>query len=148
MILDKLLQFSSAQALTSTGTAASTNVIDLGVARNVGPSPGIRARASVNTTFTSGGAGTLQAVLQGSADNSTFYTLAAGEVFALAALVAGAVLLDVEVPSNMGANAPPRYLRMAYVIATAAMTGGAVDAQLSLDTENRYDYAPGVAINT
>lgn len=146
MILDKLLQFSSAQAPT-TGTTVSTNVIDLGVGRNIGVSPGIRARASVNTTFTSGGAGTLQAILQGSADNSTFYTMAASEVYALAALVQGAVLLDVEVPNNAGSRAPPRYLRMAYVIATADMTAGAIDAQLSLDTPGNHAYPAGINIS-
>jgi hypothetical protein len=148
MILDKLLQFSSAQAFTATGDTVSTNVVDLGVARNIGQHPGVRVIVSVNTTWTSGGASTLLVALQGSADNATFYDMLVSQTYALAALVQGARLLDVEVPYNAGANAPPRYLRIRYAIGTAVMTGGAIDANMALDTEGRHAYAAGVNIVT
>jgi hypothetical protein len=36
MIIDQLNQFSSAQAITAIGSTPSTNVVDLGVARDIG----------------------------------------------------------------------------------------------------------------
>ncbi len=39
MLLDNQNQFSTAQAVTSTGSTPSANTIDLGVARDVGGAP-------------------------------------------------------------------------------------------------------------
>lgn len=148
MILDKLLELSAAQALTSTGSTVSTNVIDLGAARDIGYPNGrrIAVHCAVNTTFTSGGAGTLQVQVQGSTDNSTFYTMAESMAYALAALVQGARLLSIDLPGPGAGQAVPRYLRINYVIGTAAMTAGKVDAYLVLDPQVNYAYPAGINI--
>ncbi len=147
MILDALLQFSVAQAPT-TGTTVSTNVIDLSVARDmgVGDDPGIKVLCRVCTAFTSGGAGTLQVLVRGSTDNSTFYTMAQSIAYALAALTVGAELININLPSPGAGQAVPRYLRLEYVIATADMTAGAINADLVLDRNATRAYPAGINI--
>lgn len=146
MILDKLLRFSEAQALTSTGSTVSTDVVDLAAARDLSVATIIEVLVRVGTTFTSGGAGTLQVQVQGSTDNSTFYTMAESIAYALAALTAGADLLRINLPGPGAGQAVPRYLRINYVIATAAMTGGTVNARLVLDRHQVHAYPPGIVI--
>ena len=62
MLIDQQNQFSAAQAVTSTGSTASTNVVDLGVARDIGGavSDQLMLLCQVVTPFTSGGSATLQ----------------------------------------------------------------------------------------
>lgn len=125
-ILDKQLEFSDAQAVTA--TAASTNVIDLDTAApNIGSSgTPIYAEVRVNTTCTSGGSATIDAVLQDSADNSSFATLVAPAQVAVAAATAGVVIMRVPLPAKHR-----RYLRINYTIGTANLTAGKFDAFLT-----------------
>lgn len=147
MILDALTQFSSAQALTAVGTIASTNVMDLGVARDMGSAHyELKILAQVRATFTSGGAATLQVLVQGSTDNATFYTMAQGPTVALASLLAGARPLQIDMPRPAAGQAMPRYLRLAYVVGTADMTGGTIDGYLVVDRYDNFDYPAGVAV--
>ena len=91
MILDKLLMFSEAQAVTA--TAASTDVIDLGPIdgnrRDIGIGYPLEFWALVTTTATAAGAATVNVQLQTSPDNSTWTTLYDSGAQALAALTAG-----------------------------------------------------------
>src|SRR5882762_5252782 len=113
MILDGLLQFDSALVFVAgttgaIGTNVSTNVIDLGItsgipssasgggARDIGigDDPAMKLLVQVTTTFTSGGAGTLQVALQGAVDNgagapAAFSTWWTSPAYALATLNAG-----------------------------------------------------------
>lgn len=147
MILDALTKFSGAQALTAQGTIASTNVMDLGVARDMGVAHyELKILAQVVTTFTSNGAATLQVLVQGSTDNSTFYTMAEGPVVALASLVAGARPLQIDMPRPAAGQAVPRYLRLAYVVATADMTAGTIDGYLVVDRRDNHFYPSGITI--
>lgn len=129
-MIDKSLQLSSAQALTTQGTHASENVNDLGAggdALNKAPFFVV----DVATAFTSSGAATLQVKLQTS-DDETFATgtvdLAISPEFALAALTVNKNLMAVRIPLGL-----KRYLRAAYVVGTAAFTGGAVNANFADD---------------
>lgn len=92
MIIDKRLQVSSQQALTA--TAGSTDVVDLGSARNVGPGEPLWLVMIARTAMT-GTSPTLSVAVQ-TDDNSgfsspasivasqTFTALAAGQMVALA----------------------------------------------------------------
>lgn len=116
--------YSSAQAVTAIGDTPSTNVYDAGNASSsdISMTEHLWINAIVNTTFTSGGAATIQAVLQDSADNVTFADVLAGPAVAVANAVAGTVLLQTQPPVGLR-----RYTRIGWRIATAVMTAGKVD---------------------
>jgi len=149
MILDGLLVF-DASGTTITTTAVSTNVIDLGVARDlgIGDNPALKIAIYVNTTFTSTAAATLQVQVQGSTDNSNFTVMAESRAYAIADLVAGSKLLPIDLPAVGGAQALPRYLRLNYVGGTATFTLGKLSAYLVLDRQDSMPptYPPGVVI--
>ncbi len=157
MILDALLQFSSAQALVQpVGTYNSTNAIDLGMGQvgnqqiptfaagggardiGIGDDPAMKLLVQISTTFTSGGAATLQVALQGAPDNGsglegTYTTWYTSPAYALATLIAGARLLDMDMPRPPAAIVIPRFLRLAYIIAGATTTAGNVSSYIVLD---------------
>jgi hypothetical protein len=142
MIYDKLGLFSDAQAPT-TGTTASTNVVDTGVAgRGIGSGRTIWLVVQVTTTCTSGGSNTTQAVLQDSADNSSFATVVSGVATAVASLVAGYNLLRVALPLGLR-----RYIRVAYVIAVADLTAGNFTAFLTSDVQDNVAQVPGFTVS-
>jgi hypothetical protein len=121
--------YSTAQAVTATGDTASTNSYDSGSANasDISMTENLWINAIVNTAFTSGGSATIQAVLQDSADNSTFADVLAGPVVPVANATQGAVLLQTQPPVGLR-----RYTRIAWRVATAAMTAGKVDAYFSM----------------
>ena len=140
MLIDQQNQFSAAQAVTSTGSTPSTNVIDLGVARDIGgaASGPLFLLCEVVTPFTSGGSATLQVQVQTSADNSSWSILDQSDAIPVAALVQGYKFLP-----NKLAGPTQRYLRLNYSVGTAAMTAGALTAALvpSLDVQPAYPRA-------
>jgi len=140
MLIDKQNQFSDAQAVTATGSTASTNVIDLGVARDIGgaASDHLALLCEVVTPFTSGGSATLRVQVQTSSDNAAWTTLAQSDDVPVASLVQGYRFLPNELPGGTS-----RYLRLNYVVGTAAMTAGAITAALvpSLDVQRAYPRA-------
>lgn len=140
MLLDNQTQFSAAQAVTSTGSTASTNTIDLGVARDVGGAvtDQLALLCEVVTPFTSGGSATLQVQFQTSPDNSSWATLAQSDAIPVASLVQGYRFLPGELPGGTS-----RYLRLNYVVGTAVMTAGALTAALvpALDVQPSYPRA-------
>jgi len=130
-ILDKLLEFSDAQAAwESTAAVPSTNVIDTGLANaNLGGAKPIYVVVEVNTTGDSSGEGaTLTVTLQDSADNSSFATLLQTKTFTEAQLVAGTKLLMVPLPP-----AHRRYIRILYTIGVEDLTAGLFDAYLTMN---------------
>jgi hypothetical protein len=142
MLIDKQTQLSDAQAVTSTGSTASSNVIDLGVARDIagGVVEALKLLIQVNTTVTSGGSATLQVQVQTSADNSSWSTLAESAAIAVASLVQGYRFFENGVPGPTS-----RYLRLNYVVGTAAMTAGKLDAALVPSLDVQPVYARGYA---
>jgi hypothetical protein len=153
MIIDAFLQFDAAINLAQvTGNYNSTNIIDLGgpgipVLANlqgardigIGDDPTMKLLVQVTTAFTSAGAGTLQVTLQGNTDNgsgaptvtwSSWYSTPA---YALAALVVGARLMDMDFPRPPDGVAIPRFLRLQYAIGGATMTAGIVEANIVID---------------
>lgn len=148
MILDKQTMFSEAQTLVaSAGSFASTNVIDLGIARNVGGDthPTLELFAQIVSTYlASGGASTLKVDVQtapddGSGGIGSWVTLASSDAIAKASLVAGykfAISGFLPTPTQ-------RFLRLQYTIATSDGTAGAITAGLTPSGEYRAAYARG-----
>ena len=178
MILDALLQFSpspTGDSLASpVGTYPSSNVLDLhmlgipvlGVnqgARDmgIGDDPALKLLVQVATAFTSAGAGTLQVILQGAPDNGSglpaaFVNWWLSPAYALASLIQGARLYDMDMPRPPDGVQVPRFLRMSYVVGGATFTAGAILAMIVLDRmDQMYNasqnaimggYPPGIVI--
>ena len=141
MLIDKQNQFSAdtGDSPTGTGNNPSTNIIDLGVARDIGgaTADNLMLLAQVTTAFTSGGSATLQVQYQGSNDASSWTTIAQTDVLALSALTAGTKFLAGEL---INPNTLYRYHRLNYLIGTASMTAGTIRAGFvpSLDVQASY----------
>lgn len=170
MIMDKLLEFDpSGTALTV--TAASTNVLDAHGAslipafsstvkpgRDMGAGGGLitpKLVVLITTTFGAGGAATLQVQFQGAPDNGsgapgTYVTYAESPARALADLVAGNRILDIDWPRIAPSpNTPallPRFYRLNYIVATGPMTSGALGAWIVLGRDDQVAYIPGVTV--
>ena len=157
MILDSLLQFDSGANLAQVvGTYNSANVIDFGgpaipVLANlqgardmgIGDHPSLKMLVQVITTFTSGGAGTLQVGLQGAPDNGSgapgsYATWWLSPAYALATLNAGSRLYDMDFPRPPDGISIPRFVRMTYIIGGATMTAGTVASYIVLDRIDQY----------
>lgn len=142
MILDNSLMFDDAVAITA--TRVSTNVIDLGVARDLGTlvDP-LKLLIVATTTFTAAGAATMVIEFQGSVDNSTFTNYASTIALSLAQINNG-LLFPIGLPRPpSGAVARPRYLRLNYTIATGPMTAGAIKSTLVLERDDIIYYPAG-----
>ncbi|MGC0818504.1 Bbp16 family capsid cement protein [Pantoea agglomerans] len=137
MILDKLLMFSEAQAVTA--SAASNDVIDLGpidgTRRDIGVGYPLELFVNVNTTAAAAGAATVNIQLQTSPDNSTWTTLTSSGDLALSALTSGKRVMSQKVPQGV-----QRYLRVNYVVGTGPLTAGAFTAGINLDVDNNSPY--------
>lgn len=143
MIRDKLLQFSEAQAVTA--SAASTNYLDLGSAREANDNGLIELIARIHTLFVTGDAATLTVALQ--ADNDSAFgtpttVLQSASAIAVASLVAGYEPLRVRFPRLI---VPERYVRLYYTVGTGSFSAGKIDAELVLDRQANIAYPRGYA---
>lgn len=153
--------------LPTSGTTYSANVIDLGLkgipatsgtsgtgtgggARDIGigDDPAMKVMVDVTNVFDT--LTSLQCILQGTHDNGSgapyatdWTTMASGPVVALANLVAGARIFDIDMPRPAPGEALPRYLRIGYVVVGSANTGGLVEAALVLDRDDQIVGATG-----
>lgn len=152
MILDSLLLFSGSTGNTdtpTTGTQTATNILDLGVTSGVptsangggardlgiGDDPSLKLMIQCTTAFVGGTS--LQAQLSGAPDNGAgapgaYTTMWTGPAVAVAALLQGAPLANVDVPRVIAGQVLPRFLRLQY-ISVGTFTGGAVEAGIVID---------------
>jgi hypothetical protein len=123
MYIDKLLELSLDQAVTS--TAASTNVADLG--KGMGATEDLALVVTVTETATAAGAATVTLNVQGDDAEGfgTAVTLLSSAIIGKAALVAGASFI---LPMPKGSL--KKYLRMQYVVATGPLTAGKFTCQI------------------
>jgi hypothetical protein len=142
MILDSQMQLSAAQAVTAVGDTASTNVYDTGAAADVGTGEEQYIYARTVAAFTTGAGGTLQFVLQDSADNSSFADVQVlTPVRAVAALTANTDQVKARLPLGLR-----RYLRLAYRVATGVMTAGTVDSYIGGEVQSNTAYPSGFTV--
>lgn len=141
MIMDSTLLFSEDQAITA--TAVSTNVIDLGVDRDIKKGMDLELLLAVTTAFAAAGAATLTVTVQ-TDDNEAFASptvLATSAAIPVADLVAGAQPFPISVPGPTN-----RYLRLNYTVATGPFTAGNMTASIVIDREEDQAYASGYDI--
>jgi len=146
MIIDSLLEFSDAQAPTSTGRNNSTNVVDTGaVAVDPGAGEplylGIVCEEDADST---GDGASVEFILASDSaasvatDGSATDHFSTGAI-AEASLLAGNVVAMVALP-NGGVNAYERYLAVQYNITGEALTAGKFSAFLTKDPHRIYHY--------
>lgn len=126
MILDKQMELSAAQAVTT--TAASTNQIDLGPVgpngASVGADADIELFVNINQTFTAGGAATLTLQVRSSpnANMSSAVVHEQSDAIPVASLTAGSSFrYRPRLPFDVN-----RYVDVNYVVATGPMTAGQI----------------------
>lgn len=151
MILDTQLMFDPA-GTAITATAASTNILDLSVGRDlgIGDNPALKILVVPGAAFTAAGAATLQIAVQGAPDNGsgapgTWTTYAQTDVLALATLNATGAdlnrdLFGIDLPSRPPGITPPRFLRLNYTVATGPMTAGTLQAYLIIGRDDLVGY--------
>lgn len=132
-MLDTNLLFEPVLGTAVTVTAASTNVIDMLSARDVGAGDDLEAHVAVLTAFTAAGAATMQIAYQTSPDNITFVNVLLSPVIPVASLVVGAPIFRYKVPvfQVLDTGTPNRYHRLNYTIATGPMTAGVLTAYMT-----------------
>lgn len=154
MILDERTEFCDAVA-ANTGGAASYllgDVLDTGIAgsstqpNDLGVGDALWLVIQVDTTFTSGGAGTYQFHLASDAaaaiavDGTASYHFSTGAI-PVATLVAGYVIAAVHLPRGTY----ERYLGILQTTAVAAATAGKINAFLTNDVARWQPYADNVS---
>jgi len=126
MMTDALLQLSSAQAVTA--TAVSTNTIDLGVARDLGPGRSLFAVWTVDETATAAGAATVtfQVITSAAANLGSPTVVAQTDAIGKAELTAGRKGFAQRIDPAILAAQPngQRYLGVQYTVATGPLTAG------------------------
>lgn len=146
MYQDAFLQFSAAQAVTA--AAASTNVIDWGVARDIGMGEALEIDIRVGQTVTAAGAATVQFQYQ-TADDAAFttnvQTVVQTDAIPKASLVAGA-----SIPLHVDRSAPyaaRRYGRLNYNVGTGPLTAGTFTAGIVKNIQDpQTNYPSGFAV--
>jgi hypothetical protein len=117
-MIDSKLVMSDKQAVTA--SAASTNVIDFGVA-NPGVADGkpVYVECTVDEAVTADGAGTVTFAVQDSADDSSFANIYTTAAIGKATLVKGYKVFRIALPAGTR-----RYVRCNYTVATGPLTAG------------------------
>ena len=142
MITDAFLRVSDAQAIT--GDAASTNTIDLSVARDVGEGKQLFMVFTVTEAFNNATSVALQVITSAAANLGT-PTVIAAQTVALAGLTAGAQFV-VPLPPQV-ASLGQRYLGAYYDVTGTNPSTGKVTADIveTIQDGKKY-YASGFAV--
>ena len=151
MQLDAALSFNTASQFFVT-TAASTNVIDQGVAQDLGIGDENGAVPKllilVGQAFTSTNSATVQVAIQGSTDNSNWTVYAESAAIATGSLTANAKLFPISVPHRPAGISLPRYYRLNYTVATGAITTGSISyAGIVLGRDDTPSYPAGITVS-
>lgn len=134
MIRDSQLQFAAAQSIAAVASdVPSTNIYDTGAAQDEGIGEEIELIVRTVAAVTSGGAATVQFVLQ--TDTATNFSTAMVEfpltaALALAALTANTVQYKGRLPYGL-----KRFIRVVARIGTATTTAGTMDAELVMNVD-------------
>lgn len=147
MYQDNFLQLSAAQAVTS--SAASTNVIDWGVARDMGIGAVMEIDIRCVQTCTASGSATVRFQYQtadNAAMNTNLQTIVQTDDIPIASLAAGsAIPLHVDRSSPYAAR---RYARLYYLVSTGPLTAGQFTVGIVKDYQDQQtSYPSGFSVS-
>jgi len=123
MIMDRTNLFSDGQAITA--TAASTNVIDLGVARDIGFGTTIPLAVAVPQSFNNLTSLTISVQTDDNAAFSSPNTVFTSPAYTLTQMASGAEYL---LPEAIPGGTNERFVRLQYTVAGTAPTAGKITA--------------------
>ena len=133
MIIDYNLQLSDAQSVTA--DAASTNVIDLGADRDIGPGEDMKIVVSFDVAM--GGSSPTLAVQVQTDDNSSFSSASTVQTSRLISAAAAGDTLVMGLPDQN-----ERYIRLNYDVGGSSPTM-TVSASIVKDAQQYYAYPDG-----
>lgn len=143
MIMDALLQFSDAQAVTA--AAGSDNTIDLGAARDIGTGEDLYVVVTVDVALTDTGSdSTVDVALEGDS-TTTFTPDGTTTLFTIPALAAAGSVYYAKL-SPGSAPLQYRYLRLKYT-PSSDLTTGSFTAGIVHDIAKFVPYAKGYTIS-
>ena len=139
MILDKLLRFSNAQAVTV--TAVSTDKADLTVARDIGEGEPLYVNFALGTAFAGGTSTAFEVVVADDAALSTNVTvIGSSGALMTAALTLGKTIVVALNP--LVASVGKRYIGTRYTV-VGTNTTGTVTADLTDGVQDGQKFYPG-----
>ena len=139
MFIDKQNTLGTAQAVTA--SAASTDYIDLGAARDIGMGDPLHMVITVGDAVTATGAATVTIGLQCD-DNTSFSTpktVIQTDAIPKATLVAGH---QIFLPIPVGLD--ERYVRVYYTVATGPLTAGTFSAAITNGIQKSKSYPDAI----
>jgi hypothetical protein len=142
MYVDKLLMFSSDQAVTA--AAASEDVVDLGAARDIGAGEDLYIVTVCKVAMTdSSSDSTLEVKLE--MDSTDSFTPDSSRVLYTFSAVSAAGTVKI---AKLGpGDANYRYARLYYTPANGDLTAGTFDAFITHDVSNFVAYADNITIS-
>ena len=143
MYVDAQNLFCSAQAVTA--SAASTNLIDFSIARDMGNGEDIYLVVNITVAMTDSGSDSTVAVTLETDDNASFSSAATAMTIGTfaATSAAGTQLFAKLQPGKID----EQYLRAYFTVAGGNLTTGSFDAFLTTDIQNTTDYASGYTVS-
>lgn len=143
MILDAHNLFSDAQALTA--AAASTNLIDLGVAREIGNGRQLSIFLNVDVALTDASSDSTVTVTLETDDNEAFSSAtSAATMFTIAATAAAGTTYSYKIPDSLSLE---RYIRVYYTMNNGNLSTGTVTCGIVMDRQAQKIYADGFTIS-
>ena len=154
MILDSSLAFDGTVAAPTTPVAItvtrdSTNILDMGVDRDISPGTPVYLNIISNGAFAAAGAATLTIEFQGAPNSGgspgSWTTYASTPALSIAQMNSAlSHVFPIAVPSPpSGAVSTPRFYKLVYTVATGPFTAGAILAFLSHSRFGMKYYASG-----
>lgn len=142
MIIDRLLTFGTAQAVTA--AAASTDSIDLGAIRDIGTGEPLYVVVVCTTAMTDTGSDSTLAVTLETDDNSSFSSVAS---FALGTFPAVSAAGTVLIARLNPLQANERFAQLRYTPANGNLTTGSFSAFIVKDIQRYVSYADAITIS-
>lgn len=145
MIMDKQLMFSEGQAITA--TAASTNIIDLGVARNIGAGSPLTLVFLVTEAFTDSGSDSTVTPALETDDNAAFSSATVIRTFdVFAALTAINTMRLYRLEPFTATGAFERYIRINYTVANGNLSTGKFTTFILKEGQDWRPYAANYSV--